>query len=158
MAKRRPVRRRPRAAQRGSVYVLVLGITTMLVVFGITGAMIARVTVEQARLQESLTKVRMAAEVGIDVKHKRLNGTTSWRSSVGNNNWSSSEAIADAKVYYKYVDEFDGSLSNDNTQPFRMYCKAEKGDAVRVYSVEFVSDSAGNLTRRPRTMRQEAAD
>lgn len=146
------------AARRGTVYILVLGITTMLVVFGIAGAMIARVTVEQGQLQEELTKAKLAAEVALDVRHKQIDGQNAWRGSVGDNTWSKNNNIADAKVYFKYVDEYDGTIANDNTQPFRLYAKAEVGQAVRVYSVEFVPDDTAKLTRRPRTFRQEPAD
>ncbi|MFN3166848.1 MAG: hypothetical protein ACE37H_07270 [Phycisphaeraceae bacterium] len=149
---------RRRASQRGTAYLLVLGITTMLVVFGITSAMIGRVTVEQAALNEDLAIARLAAEVGIDIMHKRIEGDTAWRGTTSNGDWSGSQPIADAKVYFKFVDEFDGNLANDNTQPFRLYAKAEVGDAVRVYSVEFVPDASNNLTRRPRSFRQEPAD
>jgi len=151
-------KRSRRANRRGSAYILVLGITTMLVVFGIGGAMIGRVTVEEGRLQEELIKARLAADVSLDVMHKRLDGATAWRGVVSDDTWSSSQTIADADVRFKYVDEFDGNLGNDNTQPFRVYAKAQVGDAVRVYSVEFVPDASNNLTRRPRSFRQEPAD
>ena len=154
----RPTRRVRHAAHRGTAYILVLGITTMLVVFGIAGAMVSRVTVQQCKLQQDLTRARLAAEVALDVAHKRIDGSTSWRSTVGNGTWSGCENLADAKVYLKYVDEYDGTIAGDNTQPFRLYAKALINNAVRVYSVEFVPDETGHLTRRPRSMRQEAAE
>ena len=90
------------AAQRGTAYVLVLGVTTLFVVFGVAGAMVSRVTVQRAALNEELAIARLAAEVGLDVMHKRMDGETDWRDTATEEGWSSDESLADARVSFRY--------------------------------------------------------
>lgn len=147
------------AARRGSAYLLVLGITTMLVVMGISGVLLGRVAVEESDLQQDQAIARLAAQVALDVTHKQLDlsGDT-WRATTDDDQWQSARAYAGATIRVKFVDEIDGELDNDNTQPFRVYTQAQSGDAVRLYSVELIPLEGGGYKRNARTLRQETLD
>lgn len=146
--------------RRGTAYVLVLGITAMLVVMGISAAMLSRVTLEKNKLDENQAAVRLAAEVALDVTHKQLTliDAATWRAAATNDQWESRQTYADAAISVKFVDEIDGNLSNNTTDRFRLYTRAVRGDAVRIYSVEFVPDGEGGYDRLARTFRQDTLD
>jgi len=153
--------------QRGTVYVLVLAITSMLVVVGIAGSMLARSQVKQSVLQHNQSSARLAALSMLDITHKQLDGETSWRSVVADDTWDAGTAFGSldggttfdqVTVQIKFVDELDGRIAGDDTQPFRVYARATAGDAVRIYSVELVPDASNNLTRIAHSMRQETDD
>ena len=142
--------------QRGTAYVLVLGITTLLVVMGIGGAMLGRVEVEKGNLQHDQAVARLAAEVTLDIRHKQLNlSGTAWRSAVQHDTWSAAQTYAGAQIRTKIVDEIDGDLTNNNAQPFRVYTMAQVGNAARVYSIEMIPEDDDTYTRNARTLRQE---
>lgn len=149
---------RRHTARRGTVYILVLAVTGLLVVLGVSGAMLSRVTVERSKLEQDQSEVRLAAESALDVTHKRINGTTAWRDSVVDDTWSAGELLGGTLVAVKYVDEIDGRIAGDPSQPFRLYARAATRGAVRIYSVEFIPDEAGNLRRNARTFQQETVD
>lgn len=146
------------ARRRGTAYVLVLSVTTLLVVMGIGGSMAARVAVEQSDLETEQALTRLAAMCMLDVTHKRLDGRMDWRNTVGNDLWSYRELYGRTKVYVKFIDEIDGSINGDYTQPFRVYAMSTLNKTVRIYSIEFVPDADGTLTRNARTLRQETVD
>lgn len=152
-------RRRPRqpAKERGTIYVLVLGVVMLLVVLGVAGVKVSQIKLERSGLQQDLAVATLVAENAIDVTHKQIDGTVTWRTGVGDNKWSEKLSYGGALVYVKYIDEIDGRMSDDPTQRFRLYTKAVVGEAVRVYSVEMIPDDSGNLTRNARTFRREAA-
>jgi Tfp pilus assembly protein PilX len=150
----KPTRRR---ARRGTVYILVLGVVAMLTVFGVGGAMLARNVNQQGVLQENQVRARLLAESYLDLVHARLNSTTSWRSTTSHNAWSNpAESLAGGLVQYKLVDELDGSLSDDATDPVRLYARAEVGGAVRVFSIELTCHDGTTLSPQWPTFRQDA--
>lgn len=146
------------ARQRGTAYILVLGITAMFVVIGIGGTLLGRIALQQSELEDDIAAAGLIAEAALDVMHKRIDGSTTWRSLVANNTWSGPETIGTAQVQFKFVDEIDANLSGNTNQPFRLYAKATVGRAVRVYSVEFCPDSSGGYRRNGRTFRRDAAN
>ncbi|MBX2852743.1 MAG: hypothetical protein KTR15_13485 [Phycisphaeraceae bacterium] len=156
MAERAATSRRRNGRQRGSAYILVLGITTMLVVMGIGSSLLSRVMLEQSNLEEDVVSVRLAAVSALDVMHKRIDGDTGWRSKFSHDTWGGTEAYGDAEVQFKFVDEADENLADDATQLFRVYARATIGHAVRVYSVELKPDGSGGYTRDARTLRRES--
>ncbi|MFK7789183.1 MAG: hypothetical protein AB8C95_06805 [Phycisphaeraceae bacterium] len=142
--------------QQGSAYVLVLGIVMMLVVLGIGSTLLSRVFLEQNQLGDDAVDAKFAAVSALDVMHKRIDGGNGWRSLVTNDTWTGGETYAQATVQYKFVDELDENLSNDATQPFRLYAKASVGNAVQVFSIEFSPDDTGGYRPDAKTIRRES--
>lgn len=154
-----PNRRNPtrNARRRGTVFVLVLGVVAILVVFGVAGAMLARNVNERGVLKEDQARAQVLAESYLDLIHARLDGGTTWRSVTQNDTWSSpAEALAGGVMQYKLVDELDGSLSNGDTHPVRLYARASVGGAVRVYSIELTCPNSSTLHRESATFRRDA--
>lgn len=149
---------RRRAKQRGTAYVLVLGITTLLVVMGLTSALIARGTLQRIELETDQAKARLLGITFMDYCHSRIDGSAFFRMLVTSGEWRSAETFGDGAAQHMYVDEIDGDINNDNAQPFRLYVMVTVGDAVRIYSQEFVPDESNNLRRDPKTFRQETVD
>lgn len=143
----RLMRRHHTRRRRGTAYVLALSITSMLIVLGITATQIARGAIEENELEHDQAEARTAALYAQDYIHKFLDGNTSWRANAPNANWSYFAQLHDVTMFYAYVDQIDGDITNDPTQPFMLYTLAVKGESRRVYRVEVVPDADGNLTR-----------
>lgn len=149
---------RSQANQRGTAYVLVLGVTTLLVVMGLAGVMLARGNVARSTLEQEQAKARLLAISYLDIRHGQIDGLTIWRWSVTNGAWDAQYALGDGVVQSMYIDEIDGDLANDDTQSFRLYVKATVGNAVRVYSQDFIPGESNIISRDPKSLRQESAD
>jgi len=145
---------RQRRRSKGTALVLVLGITTLLVTLGITAVQISRGELKQNELEQDQAEVRIAAHCALDFIHKSLDGDTAWRSSAFDASWYYFTNFDGANIYYGYVDQIDGDVSNDATQPFMLYTLAIKGNSKRVYRVELIPDADGNLRRNDSTFEQ----
>lgn len=142
------------ARQRGTAYVLVLAITSMLVMLGITATQISRGEMKRNTLEQDQAEVRLLAISCQDILHKQLSGRLTWRASARDGKWTRFETIDGVTLYYAFVDQIDGDITNDYTQPFLLYTAAVDGDSARAYIVELVPDESGNLTRNASSFRQ----
>ena len=149
---------RRRAKQRGTAYVLVLSITTLLVVLGLTSTLIARSTLQRTELEADQAKARLLGITFMDYCHSRIDGSAFFRMLVQSGEWRSAEPFGDGTARHMYLDEIDGDMNDGNAHPFRLYVMVTVGDAVRVYSQEFIPDDSNNLRRDPKTFRQETVD
>lgn len=141
--------------QRGTAYVLVLAITTLLLVLGITANSIARADIEENELQEDQVAAQLAAEYLQDYLQKIHSGSKTWRDGIYSSSWYYFTAVDGVYLLHGYVDEIDGDLANDYSQPVRIYTYAITTKARRVYSAEYAPDDEGNLILIPSSMRQE---
>lgn len=151
---------RSRVRQRGTAYVLVLGIVSLLVVMGLASALLVRGNIERSQLEQDQAKARLLALSYLDIRHSQIDGFTAWRDFVEDGEWDAEYTLGDGWVQSRYVDEIDGNINNSGgrTQPFRLYVRAGVGDAVRIYSQEFVPDESNRLRRDPQSLRQETAE
>lgn len=140
-------RQQQRRRSRGTALVLVLGVTTLLVTLGITAIQIARGTLKQNALEKDEAEARIAAKYTLDYVHKMLDGDTTWRVDAMDGSWSLFTQIDDTLIFYSYIDEIDGDISNDPAQPFMLYTVAITDHSKRVYRVELIPDADGNLRR-----------
>ncbi len=129
----------------------VLGMAMVVTVIGLSALTAARVEHRAAREGEAAVKADFHAQSAIEVVLFRLSTDPNWRTSYSNDTWTSEETDGDHVFCFKLVDEEDGDLANDYTQPVRLHAKAGVGEAVRIYSVQLcrTDASAANLLSNP---------
>lgn len=146
----------PSRRRCGTVYVLVLGVTALLVVFGVSGTLLARSVADRNALLQDQANATLLAQSYLELVHTRTNGSATWRSAHTNDTWSTpAELVGTGWVTYKFDDELDGVLNDDPTNPVRLYTRAQVGDAVRVYSIELTCYDGGSLEPDRATLRRE---
>lgn len=144
--------------QRGTAYVLVLAITTLLVTLGLAAAQLAKGQVEQGNREQDVAKARTAAQYAQDYMHKLRSGDTAWRDELETQRWYYFTRLDGVDIWHAYVDQIDGDLADDDSEPFVLYTLARSGDAYRSYIAEYTADAEGNLTLNPSTYRQGVLD
>ncbi len=128
-----------------------LGVALIVTVIGLSAVGATRVRNREAALAADADKARFYAQSYIDLMIFRLRAAPTWRTTHLSNVWSTNAALAEATVAYKLVDEQDGLLAGNDTQPVRLYAKATVGQAVRLYSVllQPTTEAAANLLDNP---------
>jgi len=137
---------------RGSVYFAVLGVAMLVTLIGLSGVLATRVGRRNAALTAAALQADTAAQSLMDVVLYRLTHDLYWRSNYQNDTWTAFENYGDGVTgSFKLVDELDGDLANDESQPARLYCRAAVGEAMRMYSIVFseVPPQINNLLRNP---------
>ncbi|HPC21661.1 MAG: carbohydrate binding domain-containing protein [Phycisphaerae bacterium] len=138
--------------RRGSVYLAALGVAMLVTLIGLSGVLATRVGWRNAALTAAALQADTAAQSLMDVVLYRLTHDLYWRSHYQNDTWTAFEICGDGVTgSFKLVDELDGDLANNASQPARLYCRATVGEAMRMYSIVFtaVPPQTNNLLNNP---------
>ncbi len=129
-------RLRPAARQRGSVYLLVLGVCSIILVIGLSAMAAVRIQHRGTILREDAAQAQQLADAGLQIVFARLTADPDWRTNETHDAWSTLETTGAGFFQYKLVDQNDTDLSDDDNDPARLYIRATHGDAVRLASVQ----------------------
>ena len=127
------------ARRRGSAYLLVLGVTSLVAVIGISALLAVRLQHAGVNDRADAVQARQSADAALRIVHARLAADPAWRSGFTHDVWSPAEPLAGDSFTFKLVDEDDGDLANDD-DPARLVARAVSGHAVRLASVEVTSN------------------
>lgn len=138
-------RRAARRSRRGSVYVLVLGVATMVAVVGIGVIAIARSTGHAAQVSRDWDEAGTLATSGVELALGYMNTNTTWRTDATNRAWIGPLTLGRGRIAFTLVDESDGDLANNIQDPVRVYATATVGKATRVYAVQIAPSGPTGL-------------
>lgn len=138
-------RARGGAGRRGSVYVLVLGASLMVAAAGVAAVAVSRAGTRGAVLDRDWAEAGAAAGAGLELLVGQINATPAWRASLASGGTVGPVTIGRARVVMSVVDETDGNLADDPSQPVRLYASARVGGASRTQSVRASPASAVGL-------------
>lgn len=127
------------SARRGSAYLLVLGVSMVVVMIGVTGSSLMRLRSVDARLGESEVRAEFLARSAAEIVLKRLNLDDAWREANSSGVWSGDEAIDGGTFRFMLRDE-DGDLDDEAGDRARLHVSATIAGATRIYSVEIESE------------------
>lgn len=142
------------ARRRGTAYILVLAITSMLIVLGISATQIARGELSKHKLENDQVEARLAALSAQEYFHKQFSGSMTWRAGQPTGNWVYYQTVGGSRIFYAFLDQIDGDVTNDYSQPVLLYTMGITNDAIRAYRVELIPDDSGNLTRNAASFEQ----
>jgi Tfp pilus assembly protein PilX len=131
--------------RRGSLYIAVLGVALLITIIGISAMLAARVEHRALVDTEAAVKADFGATSITDLALFWITADYNWRTTYTNNTWTPALATDGMTLRFKLVDELDGNLANDPTQPVRLYAKAIVGRAVRLESVLLQPTPSPNL-------------
>ena len=137
--------RHPAPARRGSVYVLVLGASLLVSVVGLGAVLLSRTSIRATTTSRDWSEAGIAAQSGIEYAVAVMNTFSTWRTDATSGGPIGPIGIGRARVMVTLVDETDGNLSNDSTQPVRIYSVATVGAATRCYSAQAALISTAGL-------------
>lgn len=140
---RSPVPARTRVRRRGMIYILVLGVASMIAVVGIGAVMLSRSQIRTTAAARDWSEAGAAAQGGVEFAVAGMNSSATWRSDAKNLTAIGPLAIGKARVLLYIADEVDGDLANKWAESVRIYSVATCGGATRAYSV--VAAPAGNI-------------
>ncbi|MBN2447258.1 MAG: carbohydrate binding domain-containing protein [Phycisphaerae bacterium] len=132
------------------MYVVILMCTTLVVVMGLSGLTAARGKLRAATDSEEVVAARYCATAALELAMLEVDSNASWRSAYTSDAWIAEASAGTGTYTWKLVDEYDGVLHNNSTDPVRVYGKGIVGNAVRIYSVCLApSNDGGNVISNP---------
>ncbi|MEL7087902.1 MAG: carbohydrate binding domain-containing protein [Planctomycetota bacterium] len=135
-----------RTRAHGSVLVLVMGVSAIVGVIGLSSLLAVRMQHRDVDGRADATQAAILADGALRIVHARLSNDDDWRSAHTSGVWSAAETLgADAAMRYRLTDERDGDLADREDDPARLTVRIAHGDAVRLASIQI----AGGATLGP---------
>ena len=134
-----------RYCRRGSVYVLVLGATMLVMTIGLTALYAARVESRSSTTSNDLVASRLYAQSAIEMGMFLILDDPNWRDNRTSGWWEVDTAIGDGTYSLQVTDPVDGILSNTQIDQIVMLGVGMKGDARHILSV-ILNPSVPNTT------------
>ncbi|MFN0195844.1 MAG: hypothetical protein ACKVT0_03820 [Planctomycetaceae bacterium] len=130
--------------RRGSLYVSVMSVTLIVSIIGLATISVARTQLSKATHSRELIEARKLATSAIEYATLVVKNNSSWRSNYTNNIEAPASPIAlgNGTIAFKFVDT-DGSLSNDSTDPVRVYGIGRVGKVTYAESVLLQPQTTG---------------
>ncbi len=116
----RPPSARSRAgARRGSVYLLVLSVSMIVLVIGLSGLMVSRIEQRSASAVSDMTQARLHALAAVEMGMFRIEANpTNWRLTFDNGGGLPTDMpLGNGTLTLQAVDPADNNLTNNSTDP-----------------------------------------
>jgi len=126
--------RRAAPARRGSIYVLALGASTLVVIAGLSVIAITRAQGRATDAERDSTEAALAARSGIEIAAASINAIADWRTTFRSSAPIGPLTVGRAQITLFLTDETDGNLANNPAQPVRATAVARVGSATRALS------------------------
>ena len=129
------VRPAPGRGARGSVYVMVLGVSVLVAVIGVGALLTARIATRAATGSNDAAEADVLATSAVEHALSLINAQPNWRTAYQSGTESPAVPLGRGTFTWRVVDEINGNLADDPAQPVRLYGSGSVGQARRVYSV-----------------------
>lgn len=132
---------RKRARRRhGSIYVTVLGVSTMVATLGLGAMLAGRATTRTVAATTDVADARLAAQAGIEIARKWIAADPAWRTTRPNGAWTTNLSLGGrSTVTIEGTDATDGNLANRPHDPLTLVCTGRAGLAV--YKLQVTLDA-----------------
>jgi hypothetical protein len=139
----------PRHNRRGSVYILVLGVTTLVMTISVGAALMTRSELQSQKDTGELLGADAAARSGLELTLATLNNAPTQIASLTERQLNLPTSIGGFVVAIAVTDPDDGIMGNATNERLKLIAMAERGD-IRQYRsiiVEPVIDSAAKSVK-----------
>ncbi len=119
----------PTSRNRGTVYVLVLMISMLVTVIGLTALASVRVQLRSAMLSGDVDDARLCAQSSLELAKQWIYADANWRTNRSSSAWATDVKIGAGSFNITAVDPVDGIISNSPLDPIVITVTGFKGTA-----------------------------
>ena len=128
---------------RGSVYVYVLATSLLVSVIGISVVTVAQINGRITRQYNEGAEAEVLAESAVEFATSAINSDSNWRTTYTSGSMTTGKALGHGTISFKIVDENDGTLANNTSDPVRVYGFGQVNNTIRIYSAMLAPSTAG---------------
>jgi len=119
----------------GSIYVFVLGISTLVAVIGLSVLTLAQLNARAASGGNDSAEAAILAQSAVEFAQLKLASNANWRTTYTNGVATSPVALGRGTISFMLVDPNDGDLTNNSSDSVQIYGIGKVGSATRACSV-----------------------
>lgn len=128
--------------RQASAYLLVLGVSMLVMIVGYSGLTVLRIQHRQASAVNDTAQARELARSAIDLGLMMMAMSSDWRSSYTNGGWADSIELNGGTLSLDVVDPADGDLTDDPCQSVQLTGTGYFGVARQMLRVTLDADAA----------------
>lgn len=128
---------------RGSIYVLVLGLSMLVAVIGMGAIMTARVQARIARSEADFATARLCARAGLEAAMFRIQQDPTWRTDLGNGAWFNNVPLNGGTFSVSAADPITGNITIPSNHPVVLTCTGTRNAAVYMMSATVQVNPSG---------------
>ena len=121
--------------RRGSVYVLVLSVTMLVLIIGLSSLTVARIQTRVVTREADSRRAEVLALSAVERAVTIVSTNPAWRTTYVHDVPTSEIALGDGFTSFKLVDQADTNLAVGDGDAVRVYGTGRVGDTLRVHSV-----------------------
>lgn len=122
--------------RRGTVYLHVLAVATIVAVIGLASVRLGRLGLRDQTTAADTVQARLLADSVLQIVVAELNDDADWRTTYDHGEWQPPRKLAVGRFSFMLEDETDQDLENDPADPVRLHIRAGTSGAIRCVSVE----------------------
>ncbi|HZN65567.1 MAG TPA: carbohydrate binding domain-containing protein [Tepidisphaeraceae bacterium] len=147
----RPTRPQPRVhrafrARRGSIYAVVMGMSIIVALIGLSTIAVSRINLRSTAVVGESGEAELLALSAVEHATSVVNSNPSWRTDFTHNVEIPSVQLGRGIFTWKLRDEIDGNLSGGGLQPVNVVGYGFVGPARRAFSVQLLPAGPNLLT------------
>ncbi len=127
--------REQRSRRRGSAYLLILMVSMIITLIGLSALQISRIQLRISGTTSETSEAGVLAISGVDLGLYTITDDPAWRNTYTNNVWATKGTLGGGTISFKIVDESDGSLDSGPAGPVRLYGRGIVDQTVQMCSV-----------------------
>ena len=126
--------------RRGSTYVLVLGLSAIIMTMALGAMALARIQARQGRGTADVVHARLAAAAAADMARLIIKNDPDWRVHYSNGTWASGVPVGRGTAALEAIDPNDGDLADDDLDPLVLTGTGTRGVAAQKVQVTLLAD------------------
>lgn len=130
-------------SRRASVYVLVIGSSTLLAVIGLAALTGVRIQRKNLAGTHDFAEARVYAQSAVEIGMRIMTTDSEWRTNHSNGTWRTAQPMGNGTYSLEVVDPADSDLQDSKEEPVVITGIGMKGDAKHKVSVTLTSDQIG---------------
>ncbi len=133
----------PQRFRRGSTYVLVLGLSAIIMTMALGALALARIQARQGRGTADVAHARHCAAAAVELGRLRIKADPNWRINYPNGTWGTDVPMGRGTASLEVIDPGDGDLADDDLDPVVLTGTGVCGEAVQKVQATLLADPTG---------------
>lgn len=122
--------------RRGSIYVVVIGMSMLIGIIGLGALLASRVQVRAGASESDFAVARLCARAGLEIAMYRIQTDSAWRTDLGNGVWFANVPLGFGTYSVTAADPISGDITLPSNHPVVLTCTGAKGAAVYQIQVQ----------------------
>jgi hypothetical protein len=125
---------------RGSTYVLVLGLSAIIMTMALGAMAVARIQARQGRGTADVAHARLSADAAVELGRLVIKTDPSWRVTFPNGSWGTDVPLGRGTASLDVIDPGDGNLADDALEPVVLTGTGVAGGATQKIRLTLLAD------------------